>query len=43
MSDGVLIMDALRRISIENDMAAGRLRYDTPNTLFAFVNLMYNI
>ena len=43
MSENILILDPLRRISIDNDISAGRLRYETPNVLFAFVNLMYNI
>lgn len=43
LSDDVIMLDPLHRVSIENDIALGRLRYEDPNTLFAFVNLTYNI
>ena len=43
LSEDVLLLDPLHRLAIENDIAAGRLRYEDPNTLFAFVNLTYNI
>ena len=43
LTDGVLMLDSLTRVSIDNDIALGRMRYEDPNTLFAFVNLTYNI
>ena len=43
LSDEVLMLDAIHRMQIMNDIAAARLRYEDPNTLFAFVNLTYNI
>lgn len=43
LSDDVVMLPPIARLSIENDIAAGRLRYEDPNTLFAFVNLTYNI
>ena len=43
LSDEVVMLPPIARVSIENDIAAGRLRYEDPNTLFAFVNLTYNI
>lgn len=43
LSDDVAMLPAVARLSIENDMALGRMRYEDANTLFAFVNLTYNI
>ena len=43
LSDEVVMLPTIQRLSIENDIALGRLRYEDPNTLFAFVNLTYNI
>ena len=43
LSDEVAMLPPINRLAIENDIAAGRLRYEDPNTLFAFVNLTYNI
>lgn len=43
LSDDVLMLDPIHRLQIENDIALGRLRYEDPNTLFAYVNLTYNI
>lgn len=43
LSDEVQLLEPIARVSIENDIAYGRLRYEDPNTLFAFVNLIYNV
>lgn len=43
LSDDVIMLPPLMRIGIENDIDLGRMRYEDPNTLFAFVNLSYNI
>lgn len=43
LSDDTVMLPTMDRLSIENDIALGRLRYEDPNTLFAFVNLTYNI
>ena len=43
LSDEVVMLPAVARMSIDNDIALGRMRYEDPNTLFAFVNLTYNI
>lgn len=43
LSDDVVMIDAFHRVMIDNDIASGRLRYEDPNTLFAFINLTYNI
>ena len=43
LSDQAVLLDNLHRVAIENDIAGGRLRYEDPNTLFAFINLTYNI
>lgn len=43
LSDEVALIPAVTRLSIENDIALGRMRYEDANTLFAFVNLTYNI
>ena len=43
LSAEVVMLPPIARVSIENDIAAGRLRYEDPNTLFAFVNLTYHI
>lgn len=43
LSEDVILLDPLHRASIENDIALGRIRYEDANTLFAFVNLIYNI
>ena len=43
LSDETIMLDNIHRVSIQNDIALGRLRYEDPNTLFAFVNLTYNI
>ena len=43
LSDEVALIPAVTRLGIENDIALGRMRYEDGNTLFAFVNLTYNI
>ena len=43
LSDEVVMLPPIARLSIDNDIALGRMRYEDPNTLFAFVNLTYNI
>lgn len=39
LTDDVRMLEPVIRMSIDNDIAAGRLRYEDANTLFAFVNL----
>lgn len=43
LTDEVVILDAVHRMQIDNDIALGRMRFEDPNTLFAFINLTYNI
>lgn len=43
LTDSVIMLDGYRRLQIEMELANGKLRFDGPNVLFAFVNLIYNI
>ncbi len=43
LTDGVIMLNGMRRLQIEQELSTGRLRFDSPNVLFAFVNLIYNI
>lgn len=43
LSDGVVMLTPEIRLFIELSLAGGKMRFESPNVLFAFVNLVYNI
>lgn len=43
LTEGVVMLDTYRRVQIEMELSTGKLRFEGPNVLFAFVNLIYNI
>ena len=43
LTEGVVKLDTFKRVQIEMDVDGGRMKFEDANTLFAFINLIYNI